>query len=151
MAAALEDPEYPLEELVHDLADLRAGHRFAGDEPVRGGRLGIRCAATYGRADHPGYLEMGVPPQYGSGAGRVVREVVGHGVPVQTFVGGELSAGDIERAVLEWRSLLRHVASAPSLDWERWRDFQLEARRRVDAPGFAAFGAGALLDRDRGG
>ena len=41
-----------------------------------GGRLGILCQRIYDRADHPGYLEMGTPVHYGSGAAEVIREVV---------------------------------------------------------------------------
>ena len=42
---------------------------------VMGGRLGILCQRVYERADYPGYLEMGMPAQYGSGASEVMREV----------------------------------------------------------------------------
>ena len=31
-----------------------------------------------------------------------------------------LRHGDIERALMEWRSLLRQIVGAPDLDWERW-------------------------------
>ena len=60
---------------IYDLANLRAGHRFTpeGDNP-HGGRLGGVGARVYMRADHPGYLEMGVPPDYGDGAAEAVRE-----------------------------------------------------------------------------
>ena len=79
VAAALEQParDYPIDDLVFDLANLRAGHRFTpeGDNP-HGGRLGSICARTYQRADHPGYLEMGVPPDYGDGAAQAVLEMV---------------------------------------------------------------------------
>ena len=53
IAAALEQPEkdYPIEALIYDLANLRAGHRFAaeGDNPYGGGW--VRCArgSTAGR------------------------------------------------------------------------------------------------------
>src|SRR3954454_1773282 len=43
MAAALEDESYPIEDLVFDLANLLAGPRFAGEDAVLGGRLGILC------------------------------------------------------------------------------------------------------------
>jgi len=135
IAAALERKTYPVEDLVFDLADLRAGHRFAGEESVHGGRLGIVCAETYGRADHPGYLEMGVPPAYGHGAAAVVRAIVVGGEPASHFVGEELRLGDIERALLEWRSVIRQVAFAPRLDWDRWEALRREARRWVEPRG----------------
>src|SRR6266404_61570 len=61
IAAALEDETYPIEDLVFDLANIRAGPRFAGEDTPLGGRLGALCQQVYERADHPGYLEMGVP------------------------------------------------------------------------------------------
>lgn len=133
IAAALEDPAYPIDELVFDLANLRAGHRFAGEEPVRGGRLGIRCAETYGRVDHPGYLDMGVPVHYGNGAACLMRELTLHRASMHDCVAEELSAGDIERAMLEWRSLLRHVVQTSGPDWDRWRTLQSACRRQLKA------------------
>src|SRR5213075_897732 len=61
VAVALEDETYPIDELVFDLANIRAGPRFAGEDAPLGGRLGILCQRIYGRADYPGYLSMGVP------------------------------------------------------------------------------------------
>ena len=76
IAAALEDETYPIDDLVFDLANIRAGPRFAGEDAPLGGRLGALCQRVYERADHPGYLEMGVPVHYGAGASEVIREVV---------------------------------------------------------------------------
>ena len=76
IAAALEDESYPIDDLLFDLANIRAGPRFAGDEALLGGRLGALCQQVYERADHPGYLEMGVPVHYGAGAAEVIREVI---------------------------------------------------------------------------
>src|SRR5439155_1040925 len=76
VAVALEDETYPIDELVFDLANIRAGPRFAGEDAPMGGRLGILCQRIYGRADYPGYLTMGVPVQYGAGASEVVRALV---------------------------------------------------------------------------
>jgi hypothetical protein len=38
-----------------------------------------------------------------------------------------LRSGDIERALMEWRSLLRHIIGAPSPEWDRWRALQKAA------------------------
>ena len=142
VAAALEQPErdYPVEDLVYDLANLRAGHRFTpeGDHP-HGGRLGGLCQRVYARADYPGYLEIGVPPDYGDGAAEAVRDMVEHPGNRQRLLNDLLRPGDLERALTEWRSLLLHVASAPDHPWDRWRAFQAVARRYV-----AASGAGGL-------
>jgi hypothetical protein len=127
IAAGLEDESYPIDDLVFDLANIRAGPRFAGEEALLGGRLGILCQQVYGRADHPGYLEMGVPVQYGSGASEVIRELVSDGAARYRFTNESLRHGDIERALMEWRSLLRHIVGAPALDWARWRSLQQAA------------------------
>jgi hypothetical protein len=124
IAAALEDETYPIDDLVFDLANIRAGPRFAGEEALLGGRLGILCQQIYGRGDYPGYLEMGVPVQYGSGASEVIRELVSNPSARYRMTNESLRHGDIERAVMEWRSLLRHIVGAPIVDWERWRALQ---------------------------
>lgn len=124
IAAALEDETYPIDELVFDLANIRAGPRFAGEEAPLGGRLGILCQRIYGRADHPGYLEMGVPVHYGSGASEVIRELVASPSNRYRMTNESLRHGDIERALMEWRSLLRHIVGVPPLEWERWRSLQ---------------------------
>ena len=131
IAAGLEDETYPVDDLVFDLANIRAGPRFAGEDAPLGGRLGILCQQTYGRADHPGYLEMGVPVQYGSGASEVIRELVSNPAARYRFTNESLRHGDIERALMEWRSLLRHIVGAPDLDWERWRALQKLAAHYV--------------------
>ena len=124
IAAALEDETYPIDDLVFDLANIRAGPRFAGEDAPLGGRLGILCQRIYGRADHPGYLEMGVPVHYGSGASEVIRELVSNPSARYRLTNESLRHGDIERALMEWRSLLRHIVGAPVLEWERWRALQ---------------------------
>ena len=124
IAAALEEETYPIDDLVFDLANIRAGPRFAGEDAPLGGRLGILCQRIYGRADHPGYLEMGVPVQYGSGASEVIRELVSNPSARYRMTNESLRHGDIERALMEWRSLLRHIVGAPVLEWERWRALQ---------------------------
>ena len=124
IAAALEDETYPIDELVFDLANIRAGPRFAGEDAPLGGRLGILCQRIYGRGDHPGYLEMGVPVHYGSGASEVIRELVANPSTRYRMTNESLRHGDIERALMEWRSLLRHIIGAPPLEWDRWRALQ---------------------------
>lgn len=134
VAAALEDESYPIDELLFDLANLRAGPRFAGDdEPVLGGRLGSLCQRVYARADQPGYLEMGVPVGYGAGASEVVRDLVEHPGTRHRLVNEQLRQGDIERAVAEWIGLLRHIALAPPFDLPRWAALQTAARGRVES------------------
>ena len=135
VAAALEQSEknYPVADLIHDLANLRAGHRFTpeGDNP-HGGRLGSVCARVYQRADHPGYLEMGVPPDYGDGAAQAVAELALNPGSRHRLLNDLLRPGDLERVLTEWRSLLLHVALAPDRPWDRWQSLQAAARKMVD-------------------
>lgn len=129
IAAALEDESYPVDDLIYDVANLRAGHRFsAGGENVSGGRLGWLCGRTYDRAEHAGYLENGVPPDYGEGTSDLVREMQRDPAQGFRFVTDLIRPGDLERAVTEWRSLVRQIAAAPDYPWERWRGFQETAR-----------------------
>lgn len=132
VAAALEDESYPIADLVFDLANLRAGPRFAGEDSPYGGRLGIRCAETYERADIPGYLTIGVPLEYGAGASDALRALLTDGVPRNKLLTESLRAGDIERALIEWRSLLRHVSGAPDLEWPRWRALREAAALQLE-------------------
>ena len=94
-----------------------AGDRFAGTNPRVLGRLARSCEHTYRRLTVEGWLERGVPPQYGCGAAEVVRAVI-----EQKARRGAITAehelagrGDIDRLLTEWRSLLRQVAGAPAL------------------------------------
>jgi superfamily II DNA/RNA helicase len=132
IAAALEDEHYPIDDLVFDLANIRAGPRFAGEDSHLAGRLGALCQTAYERADHPGYLEMGVPVHYGAGASEVIREVVNSATGRYKITSEALRHGDIERALMEWRSLLRHIAAAPDFDWARWRELKAAAAQLLD-------------------
>jgi DEAD/DEAH box helicase/Helicase conserved C-terminal domain len=140
VAAALEDETYSIDELVFDLANIRAGPRFAGEDAPMGGRLGILCQRIYRRADYPGYLSMGVPVQYGAGASEVVRALVADPRSKHKLANELLRHGDIERALVEWRSILRHVVLAPAYPLWRWTELKAAAKELVDktaSPTFA--------------
>jgi len=139
IAAALEDEAYPIDDLVFDLANIRAGPRFAGDEAPLGGRLGALCQQLYERADHPGYLEMGVPVHYGAGAAEVIRELMTSPGGRYKITSESLRHGDVERALLEWRSMIRHIARAPDLEWKRWRDLKAAAEKLIERSPSPAF------------
>ena len=124
IAAALEDSAYPLEELVYDLANLDAGFRFAADGDRWGGRLAYACRKAYGPASIEGYLETGLPLKYGTGAETVVRRIHEEPACKVRFVTEFLGAGDIDRMIIEWRSLLRQIAHAAPLEWARWTGLQ---------------------------
>jgi hypothetical protein len=128
IAAALEDPTYPLDELIYDLANLDGGFRFCGDDNRWGGRLALVCHDRFGLQSIPGYLENGVPPKYGAGAEQVVASVHKNPLNKHGWVTDLLGPGDIDRVIIEWRSLLRQIAHAPDLEWPRWRALQAMAR-----------------------
>ncbi len=128
LTAALEDERYPLDELIYDIANLDGGFRFCGDENRYGGRLAIACHEKFQLQSFPGYLENGLPPKYGAGAEAVVRSIHKNPLNKHGWITEQLGAGDIDRAIIEWRSLLRQIAHAPELDWPRWRAFQVMAK-----------------------
>ena len=128
IAAALEDAGYPIEELTYDLANLDAGFRFCGDENRWAGRLAMACQAAYGLQSVPGYLENGLPPKYGAGAEQVVASVHKNPLDKQRWITDLVGAGDIDRIIIEWRSLLRRIVHSPEMEWTRWSDLQLAAK-----------------------
>ncbi len=132
IAAALEDTAYPLADLIYDLANLDASFRFCGEENRWGGRLAQACQRAYGNGSIPGYLENGVPPKYGSGAEVVVAAV--HKNPANKYacVSDLAGLGDIDRVIIEWRSLLRQIIHAPDLEWDRWRALKLLAKTTLN-------------------
>ncbi|HNX04811.1 MAG TPA: DEAD/DEAH box helicase [Opitutales bacterium] len=132
IAAALEDTAYPVAELVYDLANLRAGHRFSPYDKG-GDRLAAVCRAAYGEANHGGYLSKGLPPTYGEGASDVLMMLEECPGRLPEVIGEELSSGDIERAHLEWKSLLRHTAASPDLSWDRWMELKTRAGQLAEA------------------
>ena len=135
LVAALEDTSYALEELVYDLANLDAGFRFCGMEDRWGGRLAYSCRRLYGPQSFEGYLECGVPPKYGSGAETVVRSIHRDPHSKARFATEFLGDGDIDRIIIEWRSLLRQILHSPKLDWDRWSGLQALARTTLNDVG----------------
>ncbi|HEU0011364.1 MAG TPA: DEAD/DEAH box helicase [Verrucomicrobiae bacterium] len=128
IAASLEDESFPLDELVYELANLDAGFRFCGEENRWAGRIPIACHQLFGLQTVPGYLENGVPPRYGSGAELVVAGIHKDPLSKSAWITELLGTGDIDRVIIEWRSLLRQLSKAPTLDWPRWTALQSMAR-----------------------
>jgi hypothetical protein len=69
-----------------------------------------------------------LPPKYGAGAEQIVASVHKNPLNKQVWATDLLGVGDIDRIIIEWRSLLRRVAHAPALDWPRWTELQGLAR-----------------------
>ncbi len=128
IGAALEDTAYSLDELIYDLANLDAGFRFCADENRWAGRLPMACYRIYGIQSIPGYLENGVPPRYGSGAEQIVASIHKNPSSKSAWVTDLLGIGDIDRVIIEWRSLLRQISKAPALAWPRWEALQALAK-----------------------
>ncbi|MBI3878125.1 MAG: DEAD/DEAH box helicase, partial [Verrucomicrobia bacterium] len=137
IAAALEDARYPLDELIYDLANLDAGFRFCREEDRWEGRLLVACRQAFGFQNIPGYLENGGPPKYGAGAEAVVASVHKNPLNKQGWATEFLGEGDIDRVIIEWRSLLRQITHSPPLEWPRWSALQAMAKtilRETESP-----------------
>jgi len=137
IVAALEDTSIPLEELVYEIANLHAGFRFAGDDGRWNGRIAMACRDRYENQTITGYLENGLPPEYGSGAERIVESIHQDPLSKRMWITKFLGEGDIDRAIIEWRSLLRQTSHSPDLDWDRWTELKERARcilEETDSP-----------------
>jgi hypothetical protein len=75
---------------------------------------------------------MGVPVHYGAGASEVVRALVADPRSKHKLTNELLRHGDIERALVEWRSILRHIVIAPAYPLSRWTELKAAARQLVD-------------------
>jgi hypothetical protein len=120
VVAALEDESYPADDLVHHLANLRSGSKF--DLPLDCGseRLAAVCRGTFGFVNHHGYLENGLPVDYGEGAAELLDAMLHPERSGAAEMKAGIAEGDISRAYVEWLSLLRHVMHAPDHPWKRW-------------------------------
>lgn len=132
VAAALEDPQYPIDEMIYHFANLRAGYRFELNESGSDGdseRLATSCRQAYGPVDFEGYLRLGLPTTYGEGAAEVVQLWL-EGKTHLLFSKSstlDFGPGDVERAFVEWLSFLRHVRYAPDADIPRWSELKQKA------------------------
>jgi superfamily II DNA/RNA helicase len=140
--AGLEDERYPLNDLLEDMANLAAGDRFCGNEPRWGGRLAYACQKAYRKFTSEGFLMDGMPINYGSGGAEIIRTLREKNYVSLEKMSEHVHRGDIDRLLIEWKSLLRQVAHAgaePS--WPRWTKFQALCRaeftqyERVSLPG----------------
>ena len=79
-----------------------------------------------------GYLDAGTPPEYGYGADSVVADIHRNPARKQHWVAEVAEEGDIDRVIIEWRSLLRRITHSPPLDCERWTALQEKAAQILD-------------------
>lgn len=129
VAVALEDPGYGAEALAWDLAELRAGERLAA-AARSSSRLAAGCRLAFRSLSAPGYLREGLPEGFGEGTAELLRAYAQHGKLPPADGAEAPSRGDLERALMEWRSVLRLVGHGRGHAWERWRELQ-DASRRV--------------------
>jgi superfamily II DNA/RNA helicase len=129
IAAALEEEGYAEADLVMHLANLRGGTRF--ELPVACGseRLGSVCRKAYGFINHAGYLENGLPVDYGEGTAEFLGALLQPEQHQGRALRQQVAEGDISRAYIEWLSLLRHIHHAPTHPWRRWTALQEQAYR----------------------
>jgi hypothetical protein len=104
VVAALEDDSYPIHELVIHLANLRAGVKFDLPTATASERLGAACRAAYGFINHHGYLENGLPLDYGDGAAEVLDAMLHPDRTGSTDLRRGIQEGDLSRAYIEWLS-----------------------------------------------
>jgi len=128
VAVALEDPGYGAEALAWDLAELRAGERLAL-AARSSSRLAAGCRLAFRSLGAAGYLREGLPEGFGEGTAELLKAYALHGKSPSVAEADAPSRGDLERALMEWRSVLRLVAHGPGHDWERWVELRDAARR----------------------
>lgn len=133
IAAALEDGTFAIADLIRELANIRAGHRFE-DIDGSSSRLGDVARMTYGSISIPAYLDKGLPLTFGCGAAEVLAAIAANPARKSTFVSETLRPGDIQRAQLEWKSLLFQIAHAPAADWDRWMELKDAAANAAANP-----------------
>ena len=127
VAAALEDQAYDAHALAWDLAELRAGERVAS-AGRNSSRLGACCRLTYKSLTAEGYLREGLPAGFGEGCAETLKAFALHGkVPTADTEGHGPGPGDLERAVLEWRSTLQLIAHGPARPSQRWQQLRAAA------------------------
>lgn len=130
IAAALEDDGYPIDDLVRHLANLRGGTKFDLPMTCDSERLGAVSRNTFGFINHHGYLENGLPPDYGDGTCELLDAMLHPEKTLERDLrAAEVAEGDISRAYIEWLSLLRHIIHAPQHPWRRWQALQEECTR----------------------
>ncbi|MFQ3577505.1 MAG: DEAD/DEAH box helicase [Verrucomicrobiia bacterium] len=133
LAVALESPDYPVEEIVWDLANLRAGPRFSLLASNSSCRLSTLVREAAAGVEEPGFLENGLPPGYGEGASELLSALHENRKISMTDYDEEIQQGDVQRAHIEWRSLLRLIASAAEHpDFPRWQELRRAAAKCLD-------------------
>ena len=94
--------------------------------------MGHACQKAFRRFQSDGFLADGVPINYGSGGAEIVRILRAKKYVAMEGLPEYVHRGDVDRLLIEWRSLLRQVASAmPDALWPRWTEFQALCREEM--------------------
>ena len=97
-------------------------------------RMAVVAREIYGHVDHEGYLEGGLCPGFGEGTCEALSLHRSGGMRSLEKQTDAIRKGDIERATLEWRSLLRHIVRAADPVFPRWNELQTAARAALEKP-----------------
>lgn len=132
IAAALEDFHYPVEEIIKHLANIRGGPRFSDFSDGPSLRLAATSRDLFGHVDYEGYLTAGLCPGFGEGTCEALELFRSGGMRALDKETDAIRRGDIERATLEWKSLLRHILHASDPGSPRWSQLQSAAAARLE-------------------
>src|SRR5438552_2558627 len=75
---------------------------------------------------------MGDTVQHDADSSEIMRELVADPRYNHKLTSELLLHGDIERALVEWRSILRHIVVAPAYPLSRWTELKAAAEELVD-------------------
>lgn len=129
IAAALEQTNYPMEDLVMHLANLRGGFRFQELPPGGSELLALAIREAFGHQTHAGYLREGLPPEYGENTAEALALEAKEGMSKVQKLCPAARRGDLERARLEWLSMLRHICAVdPPHGVARWQELCAHAK-----------------------
>lgn len=133
VAAALEDAHYPVDDLAQHIANLRGGPRFLPFADGPSAQLASAARAAYGHVDHEGYLDGGLSLDFGEGTAEALTLARQGGLRALGKEAEDIRRGDLERATMEWQSLLRHVLHATNPRVPRWEEFQAACRSLLNS------------------
>ena len=132
IAAAIEDDHYPVDDIIKHLANIRGGPRFSDFSDGPSLRLAATSRDLFGHVDYEGYLTAGLCPGFGEGTWEALELFRGGGMRALEKETDAIRRGDIERATLEWKSLLRHILHAANPGAHRWAQFQSAAAAQLE-------------------
>ena len=112
---------------------MRGGPRFTEFADGPSLRLAAASRDLYGHVDYEGYLQAGLCPGFGEGTWEALEIFRVGGMRALEKETDSIRRGDIERASLEWRSLLRHILHAADPNAPRWSEFQKAAAKTLEA------------------